>query len=485
MPSFLPSDQHKPTIRHLTIEDAWLNLDDAAITVEQNPLLHRKSDDKEMLGLHEMRLMKTGQYLEWAAKVICNIELLPIQSAILAELWVRPFPMYIASRGFGKCSSQTCLITNNGFVWVDELLQRDDPVGQRISVDFELLGESGFRKPEYGFKEYHEDTIKITTSKGFFIEGSLIHPLRVVEGGEIVWKQSQDLKLGDRTVIDRNAQDEWFPNTNDLEPDVAYLFGCLVGDGGYTVRGNISFTTADAELVDKINISAKKIWNKQFRKQPSQPYGYLLCGVDIWDELFQKYGFRSPVCAEKCFPDCIMGASRESVAAFIRGLFDTDGCIRKTQKLWIEYASKSSKLVRTLQFILTRFGIISRIRKRYNKKYDRYYWYLYIFGEDVKRFSKEIGFGLDRKQKILDGMMDCKTNTNKDVLPHELVLNKLLSIRNVFMQHYMFGVHGYSAERQSISKYRLKKYELSYKKFGEILDIFARVDACNDMQEYK
>ena len=376
----LPRDPHKPTIRNLTIEDAWLNLSGDSIDTDHNPLLHRGSDDKEMLGLHEMRLMKTGRYLEWAAKIICNVELLPIQAAILAELWSRPFPMYIAARGFGKCQNHTCLVTNTGFVWVDELFEDDDPLGEPIKMDYRLLGESGFRTPQYKFKEYHENTIKITTNKRFFIEGSLIHPLRVVDNGQIVWKQSQDLKLGDRVVIDRNSNKEWFSNINDIEPDVAYMFGCLVGDGGYTVRGHISFTTDDVELVDKINITAKKSWGKEFKNQPSQPYGYLLCGVDIWDGLFQRHGFRSSDCAKKCFPDCIMGASRKSVAAFIRGLFDTDGCVRKTQKLWIEYASKSSKLVRTLHFILTRFGIISQVRKRYNKKYDRYYWYLYYCG---------------------------------------------------------------------------------------------------------
>lgn len=41
-------------------------------------------------------------YFYFTAKHFLNIELLPLQVAILQELWVRPFPMLIGSRGLGK-----------------------------------------------------------------------------------------------------------------------------------------------------------------------------------------------------------------------------------------------------------------------------------------------------------------------------------------------------------------------------------------------
>jgi len=41
-------------------------------------------------------------YFYFVCRSWLNIELLPLQAAMLKELWIRPFPMLIASRGFGK-----------------------------------------------------------------------------------------------------------------------------------------------------------------------------------------------------------------------------------------------------------------------------------------------------------------------------------------------------------------------------------------------
>jgi len=49
-----------------------------------------------------VRLMSTSNYLWWAAKILFNITLSPMQALVLEELWKRPFPMLIGSRGFSK-----------------------------------------------------------------------------------------------------------------------------------------------------------------------------------------------------------------------------------------------------------------------------------------------------------------------------------------------------------------------------------------------
>ena len=46
--------------------------------------------------------MRDPKYLHFAAKVLLGIELLPFQVAILKELWIRPFPMLIMTRGGSK-----------------------------------------------------------------------------------------------------------------------------------------------------------------------------------------------------------------------------------------------------------------------------------------------------------------------------------------------------------------------------------------------
>lgn len=87
-------------------EDAWLGLGDLdKIIISRNPMIHRSERDIENPDLHLMRVLTDPQYLGSTVKLLFNIELHPIQIAVLQELWNRPFPMLIASRGFSKSFS--------------------------------------------------------------------------------------------------------------------------------------------------------------------------------------------------------------------------------------------------------------------------------------------------------------------------------------------------------------------------------------------
>jgi hypothetical protein len=84
-------------------DDAWLGLGDLSkLSLSNNPLFGRTKEDIENPDLHLLRLLRNPKYFGATAKLLLGIELHPIQIAILQEFWVRPFPMYIASRGFGK-----------------------------------------------------------------------------------------------------------------------------------------------------------------------------------------------------------------------------------------------------------------------------------------------------------------------------------------------------------------------------------------------
>lgn len=84
-------------------EDAWLGLGDLSlIPITQNLMINRSKEDIENPDLHLMRLLCNPKYFGVTCKLLFGIELHPIQIAILQEFWTRPFPMFIASRGFGK-----------------------------------------------------------------------------------------------------------------------------------------------------------------------------------------------------------------------------------------------------------------------------------------------------------------------------------------------------------------------------------------------
>lgn len=84
-------------------EDAWLGLGDLSlVNIDKNPMIGRSKEDIENPDLHLLRMLINPKYFGSTCKLLFDIELHPIQIAILQEFWIRPFPMFVASRGFGK-----------------------------------------------------------------------------------------------------------------------------------------------------------------------------------------------------------------------------------------------------------------------------------------------------------------------------------------------------------------------------------------------
>ena len=90
-------------IKKTVFDDAWLDLGDlSALTIDKNLMIRRSKEDIENPDLHLMRILRQPRNFGFTCKILFDIELHPIQIAILEEFWIRPFPMFIASRGFGK-----------------------------------------------------------------------------------------------------------------------------------------------------------------------------------------------------------------------------------------------------------------------------------------------------------------------------------------------------------------------------------------------
>lgn len=86
-----------------SFDDAWLGLGDLSkIIIDKNPMINRSESEIENPDLHLIKLLINPKYIGTTCKLIFGIELHPIQISILQEFWIRSFPMFVASRGFGK-----------------------------------------------------------------------------------------------------------------------------------------------------------------------------------------------------------------------------------------------------------------------------------------------------------------------------------------------------------------------------------------------
>ena len=83
------------------LENAWLGLGDISKLRFPDAFTTRE-EDMDHWGMNYVRTMYDPNYLWWTAKTLLGVELLPMQCVIIQEMWARTFPMYLATRGFGK-----------------------------------------------------------------------------------------------------------------------------------------------------------------------------------------------------------------------------------------------------------------------------------------------------------------------------------------------------------------------------------------------
>lgn len=93
----------KNIIEPKIFDEAWLGLGDTSkIQIDRNIMIGRTKYEIENPDVHLLKIMTDSKYFGFTVRQLFGIELHPIQIAILQEFWQRPFPMFIASRGFGK-----------------------------------------------------------------------------------------------------------------------------------------------------------------------------------------------------------------------------------------------------------------------------------------------------------------------------------------------------------------------------------------------
>jgi hypothetical protein len=81
------------------IENFWLGV---THTKKEFKNVFKTKQFRENPAYSLVSYMAEPDNFAFTCKHLFNIELLPVQLVILKELWYRPFPMFIASRGFGK-----------------------------------------------------------------------------------------------------------------------------------------------------------------------------------------------------------------------------------------------------------------------------------------------------------------------------------------------------------------------------------------------
>lgn len=164
-------------------------------------------------------------------------------------------------QGSGKCVTRdTLLLTEQGYKTLEDVFE---------DSGHKLVGVSGGRvksitptNPVKLINRFGKSEIvkelqfngmrkinQVLTKRGKELKITSKHPLLVLEDGVMIWKHSEDIKVGDY-LVSRKGDNIFGVNTT-LTPEEAYAWGIIIADG-YTGDKEISVTNSEPEVLDAI-----------------------------------------------------------------------------------------------------------------------------------------------------------------------------------------------------------------------------------------
>ncbi|MEK6902515.1 MAG: cell division ATPase MinD [archaeon] len=229
-----------------------------------------------------------------------------------------------------------------------------------------------------------------------------------------------------------------YKSAHDIENDesvpihIAIWLGYLIGDG--TIRKEkVSICSGPGNMTTNIRDSFMKVFGECFESKRKNVYYFQFFKRQRIRELFEKYGVKKALAGEKEVPTALFKSNNPSIAAFIRGLFDTDGTVNIDRRE-VEFDTKSKKLAFQVASLLrNRFAISSQITLTHKMATNgkmtekQPYWRLYITGNNARRYSDYIGFTHEEKANRLFDQLQSPTdeNTNIDVYPIGKLLKQI------------------------------------------------------------
>jgi deoxycytidine triphosphate deaminase len=274
-----------------------------------------------------------------------------------------------------------------------------------------------------GRKEVYE----LRTRAGMRIRATANHPFRMLDG----WVPLSDLRAGDRIAAARNIPVFGKTALPDWE---ATLLGLMISEGQCDTAGHSpTFTSADPALVRLLEtaVAASGLGQTTFKGR----FGYRIVnrkgrgGIPECNRAhgwLKGYGLNVGA-ADKFVPQCVFMAPEHSVRLFLQALFAGDGGLFASDcGVFLEYYSKSRRLIEDVHHLLLRFGIFSLIREKTTSIGTLACKIQITDKQQIQRFADRIGFAPDclKQQRLQTQILPMiraqpKRRSKFDALPVE------------------------------------------------------------------
>jgi uncharacterized protein len=401
------------------------------------------SEEPAVLGRDLNDLEKYGSRgTAYLGKVVMSAGERPVLGRkVLVDL-SRPHLMLICGkRGGGKCVvGETEILLEDGSIEQIKNLKNNDKKIIALNETYKL---NASKKSEFFEREVNK-VLKINTRTGREITLTPEHPLLTIDG----WKPVKELVVGLRIAVPRKIG---FFGNNFMSESQVKILAYLLAEG-HTKNRAVWFTNFDKKIQNDFNKAVKEFDERLVVKQMKNQEGQFMVvnknptqkiknnirkngkfgkGIQFetqnylrdWLIKLGTYGFNS---TKKFIPQEVFQLTEQKTSLFLNRLFSCDGTIYKDQNRFrISYCSSSKKLIKQIQHLLLKFGVISTLRKKNiifdGKKFVSFE--LAIEGIFVKEFINRIGFfgEKEKKQKECHELFRLRRfNANIDTIPKEI-----------------------------------------------------------------
>ena len=374
-----------------------------------------------------------------------------------------------ARPSMGKClSADSEIVTADGSLeTIAEIYQNKQARLLTLQNDFRF----SLTKPTAFVDDGIKRVFGVQTKLGRRIETTNSHPFLTING----WKKLHDLQVGEKIAVPRRIN--IFGEADWHECQVK-LLAYLLGDGCLT-KNSPEFTvdkkyieqdfaaaasdfggieTAECQSENRtLTLRVRKIGGKLNLPNP----------LTVWLKSLGVFGHSAHT---KSIPAEVFCLKKDLLSLFLNRLFSTDGWISilSNEQIQVGYCSVSEKMIRQIQHLLLRFGVIGKLKKRRIKCQDslRTAWQIDITDAlSIKSFAAQIGiFG---KEKVFAAAIEIleKRNyqTNTDLIPVEIWNHLSAAKQNESWSSLAkrAGIRGYTnvhAGKRQLSRRRLAKF---------------------------
>ncbi|WP_018259226.1 SpoVR family protein [Halomicrobium katesii] len=435
-------------VRRQVFTEEWLDAqseDDEPITFPEEP----QKDVLAFLQTHGMQYDADGEKA---------VEMADWQSDVLEML--RREAYYFAPQKMTKVMNEgwACVAPETPVFTADGILPMED-----VADNHTRVSDGDEVREVYDSNVIPEhDVISIETRRGFELTGSDNHRIRQpdgdwirldelslgdeigVTGGEGIWADEREAVTRDPrecTTLDDVAEEAgvsvWTviryretgrarradaieaalseydasnPGLSQRDPirvpsEVTAQFGrflgLLIGDGHVPSNSrHIGFTSGDEGRAEEFaGLVSELFGHRSTVDRDGSRWRVYAYSKHLRELLIEEFELPTGEAAsEKTVPDQILRSPRQVVAAFLSGLFDADGYAGDQGVI---LSTASEELSKTVQLLLSNFGILSRRREQTDGCY-----HVHLTGKSADIFAEEIGFGYEEKSTALATYLD-------------------------------------------------------------------------------